>query len=120
MCSRISSVNALSSRHCAACPFSFAHIVRSLPIASPLPLELQYPVHNARYALPVLGFPFQLFRALLCDRVEACAPVVLACSPFGSDPPLLLQPQQRGIHRSFVEVENSVTYLLDSPRDAEP
>ena len=44
----------------------------------------------------------QLLHSLLCDGVEARPAVVLTCSPFRSDPPLLLQPKERGIYGSLV------------------
>src|ERR1700721_694420 len=119
MCPRISSSKASSSRPCAACPLTRAHSIHSFRIASPLPFELQHSVHYAGHTFPVLGLALQLFRALPGNRVEPCLPVVLARSPLRGDPSLLLQPQQRRVYRSFVQIEDTVAYLLDPPGNSE-
>src|SRR5579862_694535 len=116
MCSRTSSSKASSSRPCSACPFTRAHSIRRFRIASPLPLEPQHALHDPRYPLPVLCLAPKLLRALSRNRVEAGPPIVLACPPGRRDPPLLLQPQQRRVHRSFVKIEYPFAHLLDSPR----
>ena len=78
--------------------------------------------HAADYAgdaLPVFGFDGEALEAAFGDGVEAGFAVVFRSAPFGFDPVLVLETQERGVDGSFVEGKDVFTQLLDAAGDAE-
>src|SRR4029078_7959813 len=70
------------------------------------------------HALPALGLQRELFAPGPRELVEAGAPVVLGGAPLGADPPLLLEPEERGGWRDLVHLQKVLGDLLDPARDA--
>src|SRR5579883_1399563 len=80
--------------------------------------QSKQPPDHARDPLPVLSFSRQLPAAFDRNGVEARASVLVRSSPFGADPPLLLEPQQSGIDGALIQLEHGFADLLDAPRDS--
>ena len=80
----------------------------------------QHAANHTGNALPVLRFDLELLPAAPGDGIELRLAVVLRRAPLCRDPSLLLQPQQRGVHRALVQLEHVAAHLLDAPRNAEP
>src|SRR5712672_1421239 len=82
--------------------------------------QSQHTPHHARNPLPILGLHRKLLLAARRDRVKLRLAVVVGRSPLRSDPPLLLQPQQRRVHRTLVQLQHIAADLLDPPRNPNP
>src|SRR6516225_5054113 len=105
---------------------SCAHDSSSFPVVilvsrsrSSFRFELQHPANHVGNPLPLLCFHLQMFLPALGDRIKLRLAVVLRSSPLGRNPCLLLQPQQRGVHRHLIQLKNVAAHLLDAPRNAE-
>ena len=84
------------------------------------PLKAKNTCKDAGDSLPILRLDRELLQTALGDRVISRLSVVLRRAPLGSDPALLLQPQQRGIHCAFIQLQHILAYLLDASRDSKP
>src|SRR5882724_9522237 len=71
-----------------------------------LPFELQDASDHPRNSFPVLRLHRQLLFPSLRDRVKFRLPVVVRRSPLCRDPTLLLQPQQRRVHRPLIQLQH--------------
>src|SRR6476661_4071260 len=81
---------------------------------------LQDPAHGLGVLAPDLGLAVELFLPGLGEPVELGAAVVLRDAPFGLDGPLVLEPVERRIERSLVDLEQIAGHLLDALGHAPP
>src|SRR6185437_13680313 len=77
----------------------------------------QNPFDGGHIAAPRLGLRAERSPALRGEPVVAGAAVVLRRAPFGADPPLELEPLERGVERPLVDVEHAARELLDALAD---
>src|SRR5215813_6224537 len=73
---------------------------------------------NLRGLLPAFRFGRQLFTPGRRDGVILGAPIVFRHALLGTDPPPLLQKQQRRINRALIELRQMAAGLPDAPRNA--
>jgi hypothetical protein len=66
--------------------------------------SLKKKLDGVRIPLPCANFSGELTSAGGGELVEFCAPVVLRRSPFGVEPPLVLEPVERGVERSLIDL----------------
>src|SRR4030095_6244532 len=84
----------------------------------PLCGESKHPIHGAGRVVPLGHLGFELTPAVARDLVVACAPVVLAVSVVGADPPAPQHPLERRVKRALVDVEDVARDLSESDGDA--
>src|SRR5438552_4488707 len=70
--------------------------------------------HERGHALPTPSFCEQLLAPRTRQRVKLRLAVIFRSAPLGSDPATLLEPQQGGIKRALVELEQVFRDLLDT------
>jgi hypothetical protein len=66
---------------------------------------------HAGNSLPVFRLNGKLSSTPLVNGVKPGLTIVFRCSPFGIDPALLLQPQQRSLHGALVQRQNILAHL---------
>ena len=71
-------------------------------------------------ALPLGDFGVELFASGPGQRIEAGAPVVLGCAPFGRNPALVLEAVQRRVERALLDAQQIIRNLLDALGDRLP
>ena len=59
----------------------------------------------------------QVFHAVRSQRIEFGAAIVFRLSPFGLNPPLLLEAMQSGIKRALIDLQHLLGHLTDALRD---
>src|SRR5215472_9322942 len=80
--------------------------------------ETEKPGDRPGDPLPVLSLSRQLVPASLRDGIELRPAIVFRSAPFRTDRTLLLKPQECGVHRAFVQLQDGFAHLLDSACDS--
>src|SRR3977135_1548907 len=74
--------------------------------------------HERGHAPPTLGLCKQLFAPGTRERVELGLAVIFRSPPFRRNPAALLEPQQSGIERALIQLEQILADLLEALGDA--
>src|SRR2546430_12328139 len=83
------------------------------------PFQPQHAANHAGNSLPVFRFQIELLLPAFCNGIKLRFAIVLGRAPLRRNPALLLQSQQRGVHRALVELEDIAADLLNAPRNSE-
>src|SRR5579872_2408569 len=89
-------------------------------IASAFSRHVEETADHAGDSPPVAGDRGEPFSPGAGNRIEFGLAIIVGFPPFGLDPTLLCQAQQRSIDGALIELEHVVTDLLDTPCDAVP
>src|SRR6202011_5280999 len=84
------------------------------------PLEREHPRDRTRDPLPIRGFLVEAFLSEARQRVELCAPIVLAGAPLAPDPACLLEFVESRVERTVADLQDVVGYLRQALADRPP
>src|ERR1051325_11086243 len=85
-----------------------------------LVLKIQDALNHTGCTLPTFSLAPQLLLSGLRYRVELRLAVIFRSPPFGSNPTLLLETNQRRVNSTFIKLEQVLADLFEAARNTVP